>query len=94
MSSEIMSAYWATPPIARTLATAIFVTSVLARVKLISGYWILFHESFLFAFPPQVWRLVTNFLIAGPGLGIIMDPYFSMDTREPLGRRVWSDHAV
>jgi len=94
MSSEIMSAYWATPPIARTLATAIFVTSVLLRVKLIPGHWLYFHEIFLLRLPPQVWRLATNFLVAGPGLGIIMDPYFSMGTREPPGRRVWSDPVV
>ena len=25
---------------------------------------------------PQIWRLVTNFFITGPKLGMILDPYF------------------
>lgn len=26
--------------------------------------------------PPQIWRLATNFLLAGPKLGMVLDPYF------------------
>ncbi|KAI9826896.1 MAG: hypothetical protein M1832_005835 [Thelocarpon impressellum] len=26
--------------------------------------------------PPQLWRLLTSFLVTGPGFGILLDPYF------------------
>lgn len=75
--SEIMDAYWAIPPLARTFATTILVTSLSTHVfGLLPFSWLLFHQSFLFQMPPQIWRLVTAFLISTPKLGIIMDPYF------------------
>jgi hypothetical protein len=27
---------------------------------------------------PEIWRAVTSFFIAGPNIGILMDPYFGM----------------
>ena len=41
-------------------------------------YWLLFAKDYVFTVRtfPQVWRLVTNFLITGPKLGMILDPYF------------------
>ncbi len=44
---------------------------------LIRDYWLGFHEAFLFKFPPEIWRLITCFLLTGPKIGLIMDPYFS-----------------
>jgi len=75
--SEIMDAYWQAPPMARTLATAILVTSLSAYIfGILSFSWLYFSEDRLFRLPPEIWRLVTSFLISGPKLGIIMDPYF------------------
>jgi Derlin-2/3 len=78
MSSEIMDAYWAAPPMARTLATAIVVTSVAAQLGVLSGMWLYCAEDRLFRLPPELWRLVTTFLISGPQIQLILDPYFGM----------------
>ncbi|KAK3685427.1 Der1-like family-domain-containing protein [Podospora appendiculata] len=76
MSSEIMDAYWQAPPIARTLATAIFVTSISVHFGLLPFSWFYFTEDRLFRFPPEIWRLATNFFVSAPQFGIIMDPFF------------------
>ena len=79
MSSEIMDAYWAAPPMARTLTTAIAITSVSVHLLGIMPYhWLYFTEDRLFRLPPEIWRPITSFLLSGPKLSILMDPYFSM----------------
>ncbi|KAK4242484.1 hypothetical protein C8A03DRAFT_29242 [Achaetomium macrosporum] len=77
MSSEIMDAYWAAPPMARTFATAILITSISVHFGLLSAWWIYFTEDRLFRLPPEIWRLATTFLLSGPQLSIILDPYFA-----------------
>ncbi|KAL2179219.1 Der1-like family-domain-containing protein [Thermothelomyces heterothallicus CBS 202.75] len=77
MSSEIMDAYWAAPPMARTLATAILVTSISVHFGFVSFVWFYFTEDRLLRFPPEIWRLATTFFLSRPKLGIIMDPYFA-----------------
>ncbi|TEA17955.1 Derlin-2 [Colletotrichum sidae] len=74
--SDVLDAYWQAPPIARTLATAAFVTSVSVALGLVSGYWFIFMPDYLFRIPPQIWRLGTNFLLTGPQLGLLFDSYF------------------
>ncbi|KAL1839573.1 hypothetical protein VTJ49DRAFT_1394 [Mycothermus thermophilus] len=75
--SELMDAYLAQPPIARTLTTAVFVTSVSVHLLgWLPATWLYFDTEFLFRFPPEIWRLVTSFLLSDPQLGIIMDSYF------------------
>lgn len=74
--SEIMDAYWAAPPMARSLATAIFVTSIAAHFGLVPYLWLYFTEDRLFRLPPEIWRPVTSFLLSSPKFGIVMDPYF------------------
>ncbi|KAK5660136.1 hypothetical protein OQA88_13605 [Cercophora sp. LCS_1] len=75
--SEILDAYLATPPLARTTTTAVVVTSFsiwlfgrldLGTVCYLPGWYL--------AFPPEIWRLVTTFLISMPRQGLIFDPYF------------------
>jgi Derlin-2/3 len=41
-------------------------------------YYMAFIPSYVFTYRmvPQIWRLVTNFFITGPKLGMILDPYF------------------
>jgi hypothetical protein len=78
--SELMDAYWAAPPLARTMTTAIVITSVsVYLLGWLSPFWIGFHEERLFRFPPEIWRLVTNFFVSEPKIGIIMDPWFVYD---------------
>ncbi|CAP72852.1 uncharacterized protein PODANS_2_2840 [Podospora anserina S mat+] len=75
--SDAMDAYWQLQPLARTLATAIFVTSIGGHLGLIPTGWLFFHSSLaIFHMPPQIWRFLTTFLLSGPQLGIILDPYF------------------
>ncbi|KAK2025004.1 DER1-domain-containing protein [Colletotrichum zoysiae] len=71
-----MDAYWQTPPLARTLATAAFVTSMALFMGFVNGYWFYFAPDLLFKIPPQIWRIATNFLITGPNLSLLFDPYF------------------
>ncbi|KAI8241752.1 hypothetical protein K4K56_001905 [Colletotrichum sp. SAR 10_98] len=74
--SEMLDAYWQAPPIARTLATAAFLTSVSVVLGFVSPYWFIFMPDYLFKIPPQIWRLGTNFLLTGPQLGLLFDTYF------------------
>ncbi|KAK4103810.1 hypothetical protein N658DRAFT_419975 [Parathielavia hyrcaniae] len=84
MSSEILDAYWAAPPMARTLATAIFVTSVSVYTSLLPVSWIYFSEDRLLRLPPEIWRLATAFFLSGPQIGIILDPYFAYQSLKQL----------
>lgn len=74
--SEIMDAYWRQPPFARNLATAVVVTSLAVHFHFLPYAWFYFHVSRIFMIPPEIWRPITTFLISGPKIGIIMDPYF------------------
>jgi len=44
----------------------------------ISPYYVVFLRQRVFTFStvPEIWRLVTPFLLTGPKLGLILDPYF------------------
>ena len=76
---EIMDAFYEQPPIIRTLVAAVFVTSCAVYVQTSLFYYVFFDwQRIIFKIPPQIWRAVTPFLISGPKLGIIMDPYFRM----------------
>ncbi|KAK0652931.1 Der1-like family-domain-containing protein [Cercophora newfieldiana] len=81
--SEIMDMYWAAKPMARTLATAIVLISLSVyygsgMFSFLPGYkHVFFTPALLFRFPPQIWRLVTSFLVSGPKLGLIMHPVFA-----------------
>lgn len=41
-------------------------------------YYMAFIPQFVFTLRmvPQIWRIISNFFITGPKLGIILDPYF------------------
>ncbi|KAK5167363.1 uncharacterized protein LTR77_007062 [Saxophila tyrrhenica] len=77
MSAQDM--FWAAPPIARTLTAAIVLVSIPGHLIGIPDlYWLVFDTYTIFTLKqvPQIWRLVTNFLITGPKFGMILDPYF------------------
>jgi hypothetical protein len=40
--------------------------------------YVVWHTPYVWQFPPQIWRLVTSFLMTGKGLSIIFDTYFCM----------------
>lgn len=89
MSSDLMAMYWQTPPIARSIATAIFVVSVGIHTGMISYVWFYYQHALLFQIPPQIWRLATTWLLSGGNISIILDPYFvymylsQMETSSP-----------
>lgn len=60
----------------RTFATGVLVTSIACHMHIMPYAWIYFHYLELFRLPPQIWRLVTSFLLSSPQLGIVMDTYF------------------
>lgn len=71
-----MDAFWRLPPFSRTLATAAFVISIGIHSGLLPYWWFGFHMSLLWKMPPQIWRLVTMFLITHPQLAVLFDTYF------------------
>ncbi|KAL7625230.1 hypothetical protein AAE478_004445 [Parahypoxylon ruwenzoriense] len=74
--ADMATVYMSTPPIARTVATAVFLCSVGVFTGMLSSYPFFFHYSLLFKFPPAVYRLVTSFLLTGDGLSVLFDTYF------------------
>ncbi|KAI1458503.1 Der1-like family-domain-containing protein [Annulohypoxylon moriforme] len=74
--ADIISVYMGTPPIARTVATAVFLCSVGVYTGMISAEPFIFHYSLLFKFPPGLYRLVTSFLLTGSGMSVLFDTYF------------------
>ncbi|TVY49860.1 Derlin [Lachnellula occidentalis] len=64
------------PPISRTIAASAFVLSISAYLNVIPFYYVMFIKETFIQLPPQIWRLVTAFLITGPKFGIIFDTYF------------------
>jgi len=43
---------------------------------LINPYYVVFLRDRIFSLLPEIWRLVTPFILTGPKLGLLMDPYF------------------
>lgn len=83
--SEILDAYWAAPPMARTFATAIVVTSLSVYfTPFLEGHHIYFGTHRLLRFPPEIWRLVTSFLLSGDKLQLILDPLWAYQNLRSL----------
>lgn len=75
-ASHLASATGVDTTTRRTFATGVLVTSIACHMHIMPYAWIYFHYLELFRLPPQVWRLVTSFLLSSPQLGIVMDTYF------------------
>ncbi|CAK7223980.1 hypothetical protein SCUCBS95973_005363 [Sporothrix curviconia] len=73
---DLMDSYWQLPPLSRTMATAVFVSSACVYSGLISGGWFFFHPAYIFKLIPEVWRIPLSFMITMPKLSILLDPYF------------------
>ncbi|CAI7671606.1 unnamed protein product [Penicillium pancosmium] len=50
-----MDAFWAAPPVSRTLTALTLVQSVLVHGGLLSGYYVVFLPRLLWKLPPQIW---------------------------------------
>ncbi|GAP93221.1 putative der1-like family protein [Rosellinia necatrix] len=74
--SDVTTLYFSTPPVARTVATVVFLSSVAVYTGMLSIYGFFFHYSMLLQFPPGMHRLVTSFLITSKDLGVLFDTYF------------------
>jgi len=73
---NLSAAFFAAPPIARTLAAVVLVSSLGIQFGLVNARLLVFHSSYLWRFPPQIWRCATSFLIASSGLNLLFDTYF------------------
>ncbi|KAF2115074.1 Der1-like family-domain-containing protein [Lophiotrema nucula] len=73
-----MDVFWTLPPVSRTITAGAVVVSALGYSGMINLFYYVFIQQYIFTVSmiPQVWRLVTAFLITGPKFGILMDPYF------------------
>ncbi|KAJ8609999.1 hypothetical protein MRB53_038839 [Persea americana] len=73
-----VDAFWAAPPVSRTLTAAVVAVSVPVTLKLLSPYFIVWLADKVLTLRqiPEIWRLVTCFLLTGEGLGLLLDPYF------------------
>jgi len=74
-----MEAFWAAPPVTRTLVAATVIISLGAwGVGIPNIYHLVFlpYRMFTIRQVPQLWRLLTPFLLTGPQFGLIFDPYF------------------
>ncbi|KAK5680934.1 hypothetical protein LTS10_006692 [Elasticomyces elasticus] len=73
-----MDMFWAAPPVSRTITAAAVLLSAPTWMGLINPYYVVFLREKIFTFTsiPQLWRIVTPFILTGPQLGLLMDPYF------------------
>ncbi|KAL2419794.1 hypothetical protein ABEF95_003045 [Exophiala dermatitidis] len=71
-----MDRFWSAPPVTRTIVAAMFVESALVHSGLLSPMWIIFHPSFVLKFPPELWRLLSSFILTGGGFSFVFDLYF------------------
>ncbi|KAL7823350.1 Der1-like family protein [Trichoderma gracile] len=75
MAELSTDAYWRAPPIARTVATVTFGLSVAVYTGVLDGGLFTYDRRLVLWIPPQLWRLVTCFLITLPNLGILFDTF-------------------
>ncbi|KAL1995302.1 hypothetical protein VTN49DRAFT_1489 [Thermomyces lanuginosus] len=71
-----MDVFWAAPPISRTLTALALVESVLIHAGILNPRLIIFYAPRLLTWFPEIWRLVTPFLLTGPGFQMFYDLYF------------------
>lgn len=62
----------------RTLTALTFVQSALVYGGLLSAYRVIFRSDLVFKLLPEIWRVITPFLLTGPKLSFLLDLYFSM----------------
>ncbi|RMJ25090.1 Der1-like family [Aspergillus sp. HF37] len=70
-----MDAFWAAPPVTRTITALTFAVSILHISDILSGWYIFFSPSRIFKLPPEIWRPFSAFLLTGRGIGFFLDLY-------------------
>jgi hypothetical protein len=60
------------------LALSAFTLSIAVYTGMLHWSYVVWHTPYVWQFPPQIWRLVTSFLMTGKDLSIIFDTYFCM----------------
>ncbi|KAJ9495773.1 hypothetical protein LTR99_010683 [Exophiala xenobiotica] len=73
---DIMDRFWSAPPVSRTIVAAMFVESALVHSGLISGMRVVYYTPWIFKFPPELWRLISSFILTGGGFSFVFDLYF------------------
>ncbi|KAJ5885683.1 hypothetical protein N7504_011519 [Penicillium tannophilum] len=73
---QVQVAFWAAPPVTRTITALTLVQSVLVYGGVLSGYYVVFWPAQIFKLLPEIWRLATPFLLTGPRLSFFFDLYF------------------
>ncbi|SPJ83628.1 related to F-LANa protein [Fusarium torulosum] len=76
MADNVMAAYWDLPPVSRNITTAVVLTSIGCIVGLLPTGLLIHHPSYLWMFPPQIWRLVTSFFIELNPLNLLFNAFF------------------
>ncbi|KAF4965878.1 hypothetical protein FSARC_6348 [Fusarium sarcochroum] len=76
MAENVMAAYWDLPPVSRNLLTAIVLTSIGCIVGVLPTMLLIHHPSYLWMFPPQIWRLVTSFFIELQPISLLFNSFF------------------
>ncbi|KAF5666804.1 F-LANa [Fusarium circinatum] len=76
MADNVMAAYWALPPVSRNLITATVLTSIGCIVGLLPATRLIYHPSYLWMFPPQIWRLVTCFFVEMQPINLLFNSFF------------------
>ncbi|KAF2823959.1 hypothetical protein CC86DRAFT_395950 [Ophiobolus disseminans] len=73
-----MDVFWTLPPVTRTITVLSCAVSALGYGGIISLSTYVFYKPFVFTTKtfPQLWRLLTGFLITKPKFAILLDPYF------------------
>lgn len=54
-----------------------FVESVLVHSGLVNAMRVIYYTPWIFKFPPELWRLLSSFVLTGGGLSFVFDLYFS-----------------
>ncbi|KAF5021652.1 hypothetical protein F66182_6310 [Fusarium sp. NRRL 66182] len=76
MADNVLAAYWDLPPVSRNLITATVLTSIGCIVKILPTMLLIHHPSYLWQFPPQIWRLVTSFFIELQPISLLFNSFF------------------
>ncbi|KAI5778631.1 Der1-like family-domain-containing protein [Geopyxis carbonaria] len=76
--ADLATLYREAPPVARTLALGAATLSFASlAANLIDPMHLIYYSPAVFnTRRPEVWRLVTSFLLTGPQLSILLDPFF------------------
>jgi len=71
-----MDRFWSAPPVTRTIVAAMFAESALVHGGLVNPMRVIYYTPWIFKFPPELWRLLSSFILTGGGFSFVFDLYF------------------